>query len=306
MEWAIDVQGLTKRFGKKTVVRDLSLRVRRGEICGFLGPNGSGKTTTIRMLCGLLKSDGGSGACLGHDIVKESDRIKKQVGYMTQHFSYYQDLTVRENLDFVARIYGIEDRKSKMERTMERLGLGARKNQLAGTLSGGWKQRLALAASLLPDPKLLMLDEPTAGVDPRARREFWDEIHRLTAEEGLTALVSTHFMDEAERCHRLIYIAYGYLLAHGTTEEVVRESGLTTWTVSGGDLTDLERRLKGLPAVTQVAHFGNALHVSGKDPDRLGESLSPFMTGGYRWTRIPPSLEDVFINLMAETKGNAS
>lgn len=298
-EYVIDVQGLTKKFGDKTVVSNLSLQVRKGEICGFLGPNGSGKTTTIRMLCGLLKSDSGSGRCLGFDVLRESDKIKRQVGYMTQHFSHYVDLTVGENLDFVGRMYELENRHARVREIMEQLGLWDRKDQLAGTLSGGWKQRLALAASLLPKPKLLMLDEPTAGVDPKARREFWDEINRLTVEEGITALVSTHFMDEADRCHRLTYIAYGQLLAHGTVEEVLADSGITTWSVSGEGLAGLEPRLKRLPGIVQVAHFGNVLHVSGTDPQALEECLRPFFGGGFQWNRIRPSLEDVFIHLIS-------
>src|SRR5262245_47646512 len=208
---------MTKKFGDRVVVNDIELKVSRGEICGFLGPNGSGKTTFIRMLCGLLNADGGSGTCLGMDVRTESERIKRRVGYMTQRFSFWEDLSIRENLDFVARMYGVPDRRARVDASLERLGLAARQVQLAGQLSGGWKQRLALAACLIHDPELLLLDEPTAGVDPKARREFWEQIHQLAA-EGLTFLITTHYMDEAERCHRLAYIAYGNLLASGSVQ----------------------------------------------------------------------------------------
>ena len=219
-ELAIDVRGLNKSFGNKHVVKDFSLQVRRGEIYGFLGPNGSGKTTSIRMLCGLLKPDSGSGTCLGYDVMRETAAIKREVGYMTQRFSLWEDLTIRENLEFVARMYGMKDRKAAVAGALEQLGLASRRDQLAGALSGGWKQRLALAACMLHRPQLLLLDEPTAGVDPQARRDFWEEIHALAA-GGISVLVSTHYMDEAERCHRLAYIAYGKLLATGTPDEVL-------------------------------------------------------------------------------------
>src|SRR5690349_6796395 len=234
-ELAIDVRGMTKRFGQRTVVDAIDLQVRRGEICGFLGPNGSGKTTFIRMLCGLLRSDGGSGTCLGLDVLRESEAIKRRVGYMTQRFSFWEDLSIRENLDFVARIYEMRSRREAVERAIERLNLKARATQLAGSLSGGWKQRLALAACMLHQPELLLLDEPTAGVDPKARREFWEELHTLAA-RGISILVSTHYMDEAERCHKLAYIAYGKLMALGTAAEIVAAQKLATWSVQGGDL----------------------------------------------------------------------
>lgn len=237
---AIDVHGMTKHFGSITAVNDVSLEVRRGEICGFLGPNGSGKTTFIRMLCGLLRADSGHGTCLGYNVITESEAIKREVGYMTQRFSFYEDLSILENLDFVARMYSIKNRRQAVRDSIERLGLGTRQSQLAGKLSGGWKQRLALAACMIHEPKLLLLDEPTAGVDPRARREFWEEIHEL-AGLGLTFLIATHYMDEAERCHRLAFIAEGHLLTHGTSAEVVRQARLTTWSVSGPDLPGLAR-----------------------------------------------------------------
>lgn len=293
----IDVKGVTKRFGQKTVVNGLDLQVRQGEIYGFLGPNGSGKTTFLRMLCGLLVPDEGSGTCLGFDIVKQSRQIKPQVGYMAQHFSLYTDLTVSENLGFVASLYGIKNVDKARGEVLERLELEPFSNQLAGTLSGGWKQRLALGCCLIHGPKLLLLDEPTAGVDPKARREFWDQVHRLTG-EGITALITTHYMDEAERCHRLGYIAYGDLLAKGTVDEVVQGEGLTTWAVSGGDLYELSQQLEGKPGVDQVAPFGNTLHVSGRDAEALQKAIEPFRQGGYNWREVQTSLEEVFIDLM--------
>lgn len=303
-DFAIDVAGLVKRFGDLVAVNDLALQVRRGEIYGFLGPNGSGKTTTIRMLCGLLTPDSGRGTCLGYDIIRETRQIKRQVGYMTQRFSLYEDLTIRENLDFTARIYGMANRNEAVERALERLGLADRQKQLAGTLSGGWKQRLALAACMLHEPQLLLLDEPTAGVDPKARRDFWDEIHQL-AGAGITVLVSTHYMDEAERCHRLAYIAYGSLLAQGTVAEVVENSGIVTWMVECADVYVLGAQLRGLPGISQVVPFGNVLHVSGTDKALLEQSIAPFREQpGCRWTPIQPGLEDVFIQMMEKAKNN--
>jgi ABC-2 type transport system ATP-binding protein len=300
----IDVEGLTKSFGDKTVVRNLTMRVNRGQIYGFLGPNGSGKTTTIRMLCGLLTPDSGRGACLGYDILTQSHLIKQHVGYMTQRFSLYQDLSIRENLEFVARVFGLPDPPARAREAITRLGLTGREAQLAGELSGGWKQRLALGACILPDPDLLLLDEPTAGVDPKARREFWNEIHNLAA-EGLTVLVSTHYMDEAERCHEIAYIAYGELLTHGTVDEVVAQSGLTTWTVSGPDLHGLAEKLTGMAGIDMVAPFGASLHVSARDADALERALAPFKAdAALQWKRDEPSLEDVFIDLMGRSRDN--
>jgi ABC-2 type transport system ATP-binding protein len=300
----IDVHGLTKTFDGRAVVRDLSMQVKRGTIYGFLGPNGSGKTTTIRMLCGLLTPDEGSGTCLGYDLRTETEKIKRQVGYMTQRFSLYQDLSVRENLEFVARLYAVPDPAGAVRDMIARLGLQGREEQLAGTLSGGWKQRLALGACTLSDPKLLLLDEPTAGVDPKARREFWNEIHALAA-QGLTVLVSTHYMDEAERCHEIAYIAYGTLLTHGTVEQVVAESKLVTYTVSGGDLPHLSTELASRPGVDSVAPFGASLHVSGRDPAALEAAIAPYREGSaLHWVRSEPSLEDVFIDLMGRAKDN--
>jgi ABC-2 type transport system ATP-binding protein len=306
-EIAIEVEGLTKSFDGHVVVHDLTMQVPKGEIYGFLGPNGSGKTTTIRMLCGLLTPDSGHGTCLGYDILTQSDSIKRNVGYMTQRFSLYEDLSIRENLEFVARVYGVPDPRGATSAAIERLGLARRADQLAGQLSGGWKQRLALGACILPSPELLLLDEPTAGVDPKARREFWEEIHALAA-EGITVLVSTHYMDEAERCHEIAYIADGNLLARGTAEEVVAQSRLSTWVVSGPNMQALAERLHALPGVDMVAPFGTELHVSGKDHKALDRTVSKLKTsdGQYRWKRGEPSLEDVFILLMNGTKGQPS
>ena len=301
---AIDVKGLSKSFNGREVVHDLSMQVKRGTIYGFLGPNGSGKTTTIRMLCGLLTPDSGEGTCLGYDIRRDADKIKRQVGYMTQRFSLYQDLSVRENLEFVARLYGVPDARGAAREMIGRLGLSGREEQLAGELSGGWKQRLALGACTLPNPQLLLLDEPTAGVDPKARRDFWNEIHALAA-EGLTVLVSTHYMDEAERCHEIAYIAYGHLLANGTVDEVIAKSALTTWTVTGDDLNTLTAELTGKPGVDRVAPFGTSLHVSGRDETALEASMAPYRNDrGWHWQPSEPSLEDVFIELMTRAKDN--
>ncbi|MBS9475797.1 ABC transporter ATP-binding protein [Ancylobacter radicis] len=301
---AIEVEGLSKSFGERVVVRDLSMRVRRGQIYGFLGPNGSGKTTTIRMLCGLLTPDAGRGTCLGLDILTQARAIRRHVGYMTQKFSLYADLSVRENLEFVARIYGVPDPVGAARAAVERLGLTGRDRQLAGSLSGGWKQRLALGACILPSPQLLLLDEPTAGVDPKARREFWAQIHELAA-EGLTVLVSTHYMDEAERCHEIAYIAYGELLAQGTVEDVIARSGLVTWSVTGADPAALARELAALPGVEMVAPFGTSVHVGGHDAAALEAAIAPYrQRPGLDWRADAPTLEDVFIDLMTRSKDN--
>ena len=297
-ELAIAVEGLTKRFGDKTVVDHFSMQVPRGQIYGFLGPNGSGKTTTIRMICGLLTPDEGRGMVLGHDLARDTALIKREVGYMTQKFSLYEDLSIQENLDFVARMYRVTDRRRRVAEALANLGLAPRKDQLAGTLSGGWKQRLALAACLIHEPKLLLLDEPTAGVDPGARRDFWEHIHEL-AHSGITVLVSTHYMDEAERCHALAYIANGKLLTQGTIKEVIDRANLGTWEIEGPGLMGLVAELRALPAVEMVAPFGAALHVSGTDARGLADSLAPYaQRPGMVVREVAPSLEDVFIHLM--------
>jgi ABC-2 type transport system ATP-binding protein len=308
-DWAIDVRGLTKRYGATTVVDHVDLQLRPGRICGFLGPNGSGKTTTIRMLCGLLTPDEGEGHCLGLDLRRDALEIRRQVGYMTQRFGLYEDLSIRENLDFIARLFELPERKRQVDEALERLGLVSRQRQLAGALSGGWKQRLALAACLLHRPRLLLLDEPTAGVDPKARRDFWDEIHRLAA-EGITVLVSTHYMDEAARCHELVYIAYGHLLARGTEREIIAQSGLTVWAVQAeredpAALAPLVTPLKQAPGVQSVAAFGSALHVAGRDPAALEHAIAPWRAQpGLRWAPAQASLEDVFIGLIGQSRDN--
>ena len=302
-DFAIDVAGVTKRFGDKTVVNAIDLQVRRGEIYGFLGPNGSGKTTFIRMLCGLLTPDAGRGTCLGYDVLRQQAEIKRHVGYMTQRFSYYEDLSIRENLDFIARVYAVPDRAAAVQRSLERLRLANRSHQLAGQLSGGWKQRLALAACLIHSPQLLLLDEPTAGVDPKARRDFWDEIHQLAA-DGLTVLITTHYMDEAERCHRLAYLAYGQLLARGTVADVIASAKLTTWIVAGPRLRAIADALRGRAGVEQVVAFGNTLHVSGRDAAQLDAAITTVRDADHTWTRAAASLEDVFIGLMDTARDN--
>jgi ABC-2 type transport system ATP-binding protein len=301
---AIDVRGLNKHFGDKHVVNDVSLRVNRGEIFGFLGPNGSGKTTTIRLMCGLLTPDSGSGTCLGYDIRRQTREIKRRVGYMTQRFSFWEDLSIRENLDFIARIYEMPSRREAVESALEGLGLTARAAQLAGALSGGWKQRLALAACMLHRPELLLLDEPTAGVDPGARRDFWEELHALAA-RGISVLVSTHYMDEAERCHKLAYIAFGKLMTQGSAEEIIDSQGLTTWEVAGDDLATIAERLRGKPGVEQIAAFGSALHVTGRDAAALEATLRGVAAGaGCRAGPAKTGLEDVFIHLTEQATDN--
>ncbi|RKE39904.1 ABC-2 type transport system ATP-binding protein [Paraburkholderia sp. BL23I1N1] len=303
-QYVIDVHDLNKRFGDKHVVNNVSLQVGHGEIFGFLGPNGSGKTTSIRLMCGLLTPDSGTGTCLGYDIQRESEQIKHNVGYMTQRFSYWEDLSIRENLDFVARIYQMRNRREAVDRALESLGLQTRANQLTGSLSGGWKQRLALAACMLHEPKLLLLDEPTAGVDPTARRDFWEELHRLAA-RGISVLVSTHYMDEAERCHKLAYIAYGKMLANGTSSEIIESQGLATWSIYGEHLSKLSEQLRATPGVDQTVVFGSSLHVSGRDHAALEAAIRQATAGTtLRIEPISTGLEDVFIYLMSHSEDN--
>ena len=294
---AIDVKGLTKRFGAKVAVDHVDIAVPQGEVWGFLGPNGSGKTTTIRMLCGLLRPDDGHGTCLGYDVLKDAERIKRNVGYMTQRFSFWEDLSIRENLQFVARVYELDNVHGRVAAMLDRLGLKNRQNQLAGELSGGWKQRLALGACMLHEPKLLLLDEPTAGVDPQARRDFWEQIHALS-EQGLTVLVSTHYMDEAERCDRIVYILNGKLIARGTVAEVIPQSGLITFVVRGEHVRHFAEQLRAEPGVEYVAFFGALLHVSGHDRNALERALAKIRREpGIEIEEVQPSLEDVFIQL---------
>lgn len=303
-ELVIDVKGVSKAFGDKKVVDNVDLQVKRGEIYGFLGPNGSGKTTTIRMICGLLTPDSGEGHCLGLDIVKQSLLIKRKVGYMTQHFSLYKDLSVYENLDFIARVFGMDRRKERVQQAIDQLGIGrARQKQLAGNLSGGWKQRMALAAAILHEPELLLLDEPTAGVDPKARRQFWDQIHQLS-DQGITTLVSTHYMDEAERCHRLAYIAYGNLLVNGTQQQVIDHAKIETWEVSGEGLRPLMKELRQIPGIDQVTAFGQRLHVSAPQGNNLDQLVKPFINNAQHWQKVAPTLEDVFIHFMGQQQDN--
>ena len=299
----IDVAGLNKYFGDKHVVQDVSIQLARGQICGFLGPNGSGKTTTLRMLCGLLTPDSGQGTCLGLDVIGQANAIKRQTGYMTQRFSLYEDLTIAENLMFSARVHGLNRRRKRVDEALERLGLVERRNQLAGTLSGGWKQRMALATATLHEPKLLLLDEPTAGVDPKARRTFWDEIHKL-ASQGLTVLVSTHYMDEAERCHEIAYIAYGRLIARGTAADVIARSHLITLNAQGPGIAQLAAEIAALPGVEMAAPFGISLHVSGVDRAAREAAIAPYRRAPFVWTEVAPTLEDVFIRLMDGAQDN--
>jgi len=298
---AIDVSNLSKSFASHRVVNDIALQVEEGHITGFLGPNGSGKTTTLRMLCGLLTPDSGQGEVLGLDFPQEAAAIKRQTGYMTQRFSLYEDLTIEENLTFIARVYGLDHVPDRVDRALEKLGLPDRRNQLAGELSGGWKQRLALAAATLHEPRLLLLDEPTAGVDPQARRDFWDEIHAL-AETGITVLVSTHYMDEAERCHDIAYIFNGDLIARGTADELIGASHLVTFEADGPRADRLAKELSGKTGIEMVSPFGPALHVSGTDRTALEASIQPFRHDPWRWTEVEPSLEDVFIHLMKRAR----
>lgn len=300
-EYVIDVKNLSKKFNDKVVVNHIDLKVKKGEVFGFLGPNGSGKTTTIRMICGLLTPDSGQGSCLGYDILTQSLKIKEKVGYMTQHFSFYTDLTIEENLNFIANVYEIKNSKHKVLEILKEHGLLSRRNQLTGTLSGGWKQRVALAACLLHEPKMLLLDEPTSGIDPIARREFWDRIHALS-EKGVTTLMATHYMDEAERCTRLAYLAYGQMLIAGTVDEVIDSTHLKTWEISGQVTTGLLQVIKNLPGISQAALFGRQIHVSGYNVKLIEDGLYNLKEKyDISYKLIKSTLEDAFISLVAKT-----
>lgn len=302
--YVIDVKGLTKTFGGTRVVDDFDMQVPRGAIYGFLGPNGSGKTTTIRMMCGLLKPDAGSGTALGLDIIEESREIKARVGYMTQKFSLYEDLTVRENLDFMARLHALPDKKDKVEAALEEYDLRPRARQLAGQLSGGWKQRLALAAVSLHDPGLLLLDEPTAGVDPKARRDFWDRIRALSR-KGVTVLVSTHYMDEAVQCDSIAFIAYGRKLIDAPSADIPKEVGLHTWRIEGKGLAAIQQDLEANPDIEQIARFGSAIHVSSRDEAALRRAVEPYAAReGIEVSPARTGLEEAFIYLMSGAQDN--
>ena len=299
---AIDVKNLSKSFAGKQVIKDISIQVPKGKIFGFLGPNGSGKTTTIRLICGLLTADSGSGSCLGYDIFNNSENIRAKTGYMTQKFSFWEDLSIRENIEFVANIYSIKNAKQRVTEAITHLGLRDREHQLAGKLSGGWKQRLALAACTLHKPELLLLDEPTAGVDPKARRDFWDKIHEL-AEQGLTVLVSTHYMDEAERCNEIIYITNGQIITKGTISEVIAASGLHTAVVKGEELNHLRQNLENDSRLSSVAPFGDSLHISAQNKELLESAIRPYLNQPkYKWSYETASMEDAFIHFMNQAQ----
>lgn len=297
----VDVQGLSKSFNGKPAVNSLSLKVKRGEIFGFLGPNGSGKTTTIRMLCGLMTPDAGSGSCLGFDILNESSQIKRLVGYVPQAFSLYQDLTVAENLEFIARVYQVPDYQRRIRELMQELGLDRYQHQFAGKLSGGWKQRLSLAAALIHDPKLLLLDEPTAGVDPKARRDFWNYIAELTT-RGITSLVSTHYMDEAERCNRLAYIISGHLMVEGDIAEIIKQVNLTSYSARGKVLQQLADQLRREVDIEQVVAWGNELRICGTNALKVREVIARYPD--YTWESVTTSMEEIFIHLVGQRVGN--
>ncbi|MGD8165237.1 ABC transporter ATP-binding protein [Pantoea sp. FN0307] len=299
----IEVSNLNKYFGANHVVKDFSLTVRKGEIYGFLGPNGSGKTTSIRMMCGLITPDSGKGHCLGMDIFTQREQIKHHIGYMTQHFSMWGNLTIRENLLFITRIYNLARGKARVDQTLEELGLTSRQHQLAKFLSGGWKQRLALAACTLHHPALLFLDEPTAGVDPKARREFWQILHQLS-DRGISTLVSTHYMDEAERCHKVAYLSYGHLLANGSVGSIIHQQNLTTVKISGKRLTELENELLKMPGIEQTVIFGNSLFVTAKDEKVLNLILSHAVASDYEFCKVQTTLEDAFTWLMKNNAKN--
>ncbi len=303
-ELVVDARHLMRRFGHLVAVRDVSLAVRRGEIYGVLGANGAGKSTTIRMLCGLLDPTAGEARVVGFDVTKDPEAVKARIGYMTQRFSLYEDLTVRENLGFYAGIYGVpgREKRRRVDAVLERIGLAERAGQLAGTLSGGWKQRLALACSTIHEPPLLFLDEPTAGVDPVSRRSFWDQIHRI-ASEGTTVVVTTHYMDEAERCHRLSFIFRGIVLDSGTPTEVVQRRGLRIAEVEvPARIREASELLAARPEVDEVAPFGAILRVAvrgGVDPIELaGRVLDEAGIAHRPVHETRATVEDAFVSMV--------
>lgn len=309
---AIDVQNLCKSFGGKMAIDNVSIAQPRGSVWGFLGPNGSGKTTTIRMICGLLAADSGTGTCLGYDVLKQSRQIKDRTGYMTQKFSFWEDLTIRENLNFVARLYNLPNRRQTVDKTLENLDLTHRQKELAGGLSGGWKQRLALAAVTMHQPSLLLLDEPTAGVDPQARMDFWTEIHRLSQAEKMTVLVSTHYMDEAERCDHIVYLAHGKMITQGTVEAVIAQSKLSAvYGIGGRELREKLSEFTRLAGVESATYYGGALHLTTLDNAQLQRDLAKNnqqrQTAGLpviAWATERPSLDAAFIALEKQSGGD--
>ncbi len=293
--YIIDARNLTKKFNKYQAVRNLNLKVEYGDIYGFLGPNGAGKTTSLRMLCGLITPDSGAGECVGFDILTESRQIKALVGYMSQNFGLYKDLTVYENMLFFSEVYGVVDRKNQIEKYLHKFDLEKYKDQVSGTLSGGWKQRLSLAVSLLHDPLLLLLDEPTANIDPKARREFWDLMHQLSM-EGITILLSSHNLDEVDKCNKIAYMCYGRTLMSGTIEEILNSVNLTTWEIKGKNIAMLSHQLESTEGVDQVLRFHNTLHVSSKNQEELSKAIQPYIENEFFYGKIIDStLEDVFV-----------
>jgi ABC-2 type transport system ATP-binding protein len=299
----VHTENLSRSFGALVAVRDLNLSVERGEIFGVLGPNGAGKSTTIRMLCGILDPSAGRGTVVGFDIEHEAERIKERIGYMTQRFSLYEDLTVQENLSFYAGIYGVPfgRRRARVQEVMEATGLTHRKKQLAGTLSGGWKQRVALASATIHNPPLLFLDEPTAGVDPVSRREFWEQIHRLSA-EGTTVLMTTHYMDEAERCHRLAFIFRGSLLDVGSPDEIVERRNLSAVELTTDQAVAAADFLREQPIVDEVAPYGHVLRIATYAGDEAESQIRALLDGqGIPVTRVRrarATVEDAFVSMV--------
>jgi ABC-2 type transport system ATP-binding protein len=307
MEAAVRTEELTKKFGDIVAVDDLDLTVNRGEIYGFLGPNGAGKTTTIRMLCGILEPTSGGGWVLGYDIAGEAEQIKRRIGYMSQRFSLYEDLTVAENVDFYASIYGLVGsvKKDRTREVFETAGLEGRTGQLAGTLSGGQKQRLALGCALVHRPELLFLDEPTAGVDPVSRRDFWGLLYELAA-GGTTILVTTHYMDEAEHCNRLGFIYGGKLIAEGKPDALKAGAAAEVFRITPSSVGEAYAALLRAFPGAMVSILGNNVHVSGRgvDEETLARALDAAGVAYAALERSKPSLEDLFVMFIGEEAGS--